>query len=223
MTGRKFVKGILNCFLRPVISFYLKKPRTYNYKGIHLKIYPGVFHPGFFFSTRTLIRYIKSLEINNKAILELGAGSGLISVYCAKKGAFVTSSDISKVAVQNLYENAKDNDVTLNIIESDLFLNIPPQIFDLIIVNPPYFPRDPVREQDMAWNCGENFEYFEKLFGNIAGYTNTDTEVIMILSEDCDLSKINSVAERNNFSMETVLKKRILWEWNYIFRIAKHA
>jgi len=77
---------------------------------------PGVFHPGLFFSTKLLIEYISEYDLNDKNILELGAGSGLISVYCAKLKANVTASDINPIAVENINQNAKLNSVNIKVV-----------------------------------------------------------------------------------------------------------
>lgn len=41
-----------------------------------------------------LSKFIESLDLNNKSVLELGAGTALVSIICAIKGASVFSSDI---------------------------------------------------------------------------------------------------------------------------------
>ena len=63
---KKLLKKFANLFIRPIIEMYLSKERYYEYNGIRLKIYPGVFHPGFFFSTKFLLGQIKKLELQNK-------------------------------------------------------------------------------------------------------------------------------------------------------------
>ena len=40
----------------------------------------------------------------------------------------------------------------------------------------------------------------------------------MILSEDCDFERINSIAIENKFKLNLVHQKKVLWETNCIFR-----
>ena len=80
--------------LSSVYNIYSAKERSYSYKGIKLKVFPGVFHPGLFFSTKILLEYLSKLDLKNKTVLELGAGSGLISVYCAKQNANCNRNEI---------------------------------------------------------------------------------------------------------------------------------
>jgi len=130
-------------FLFPISEKYLSKERKYTYKDITITVLPGVFHPGFYFSTKIIIKYLEKLELKGMHILELGAGTGLISIYAAKKGSAVTASDISQSAVNNIEKNSKMNDVNVEIVHSDLFENIPLKKYDYIIINPPYYKKNP--------------------------------------------------------------------------------
>lgn len=209
--------------LFPILSFaynlYSAKERSYSYKGINVRVMPGVFHPGFFFSTKLLIEYISKIDLKDKNVLELGAGSGLISIYCARQNAKVTASDINPTAIKNIIKNSVLNDVKLEVIESDLFDKIKPQLFDYIIINPPYFPKNPKNEKELAWFCGNDFEYFRKLFVQLNDYKTKETFVLMILSEDCDLQRITSIASENGYGLNIIFQKKVFGEANYIFRI----
>ena len=92
---------------KPLLVKYLSATKCYQYKGIKLIIPPEVFHPGFFFSTKLLLQYINQFSLQQKTFLELGAGSGLIAIYAAKKNAMVTATDINPVAVEYLKKNSE--------------------------------------------------------------------------------------------------------------------
>ena len=193
----------------------------YRYKDIQLAIAPEVFHPGFFFSTKLLLQYISKLSLHKKNFLELGCGSGLISIAVAKKGAKVTATDINEVAVDFLKKNSRQNKVELQIIQSNLFQDIPKQQFDIIAINPPYYKKLPVTIKDHAWFCGENGEYFSTLFDSLDNYIHADTEVLMVLFESCDMEMINGFAAKNGFVLTCVYSKKNILEKNFIFKIEK--
>jgi len=217
---KSVIKRILFPILKFVYNIYASKERSYSYKGINVRVMPGVFHPGLFFSTKLLLEYISQNELNGKTVLELGAGSGLISIYCARQNANVTASDINAIAIKNIIKNSELNNVKLEVIESDLFDKIAMRKFDYIIINPPYFPKDPKDEEERAWFCGSDFQYFKKLFAQLDYYRTKETFVLMILSEDCDLQRISSIANENHFSLSIVFQKKVFGEANYIFRIS---
>src|SRR4051812_3303883 len=106
---RSLVKYIVGRTYKPLLVKYLSKTRTYSWKGITLQIPPEVFHPGFFTSTKILLHFIKHKKFKGNSVLELGAGSGLISIYTAKKGAIVSATDINTVAINILKKNAALN------------------------------------------------------------------------------------------------------------------
>ncbi len=219
MALKKLTQWIVLRTLKPIVFRYLSVERDYHYRDIHIKVKPGVFHPGFFFSTRLLLQYLDRIELNQKRFLELGAGSGIISIYAARKGAIVTASDISQTAVKNIAQNVKVNNAAISIYQSDLFKNLPPQSFDVIVINPPYYPQQPSQESQYAWFCGEQFEYFQRLFPEMKPYLHEHTRIIMVLSEVCEIGKIRQFATDNGYAMRLALKKRIWWEMNFIYEI----
>jgi release factor glutamine methyltransferase len=213
------VKYIMGNTYRPLLIKYLSKTRAYSYKGIHLQIPPQVFHPGFFFSTKLLLRYVSKEHLNNKTFLELGAGSGLLSIYAARKGASVVATDINPIAVQCIQTNAEENAVEITTIHSNLFDAIPYRQFDFILINPPYYKKKPSSVTEYAWYCGENGEYFQKLFGSLSEYMHEHSNVLMVLCDGCDIALVKKLASESLFLMNCVYVNETLIEKNYIFKI----
>ena len=218
---RSTIRHIVANTYKPLLEKYLSKTRIYKYEDIKLEVPPEVFHPGFFFSTQLLLNYIKQLPLQGKRFLEPGCGSGLISIYAAKKGAKVTATDINPIAIEFLKKNSKINDTKLTIIQSDLFENIPEQIFDIIAINPPYYKKNPRSAKDHAWYCGENGEYFSSLFKGLNNYINQSSKIIMVSFEGCDIKMIESIAVENGFYLDCILSKQNLLEKNFIYSIKK--
>jgi release factor glutamine methyltransferase len=216
---RHTIKYLIDKTYKPLLTKYLSKNRRYYYKGIRLIIPPEVFHPGFFFSTKLLLKYVNRSDVKQKNFLELGAGSGLISMLVAKQGAKVTATDINPVAVEYLKINSQLNNVSINIIRSDLFQSIKYQHFDFIVVNPPFYKRNPKTYKDYAWYCGENGEYFYNLFNTLSNYINKDSIVLMILSDECDLEMIRSFVSRNGLSLNNVYTRQNWLEKTFIYKI----
>lgn len=72
-----------------------------------------------------------------QTVLEMGTGTGIIALNCAKAGCRTTAADISRRSLNCARNNAKINGLTIEFIQSDLFSNITGK-YDMIIFNPPY-------------------------------------------------------------------------------------
>jgi release factor glutamine methyltransferase len=219
MTARKLFKKIASLILVPVMNRYLRKDRKYTYKDIKLLIYKGVFHPGFFHSTRFLAGFLVEQPLKEKSVLELGCGSGLLSVIASQTGALVTASDLNKIAIENVKHNAKLNQVSITVIHSDLFDSIEGE-FDFIIINPPYYPKKVETDSELAWHCGEDFNYFRKLFSQLNAHIHSESKVIMVLTKGCDLKTIFDIASHNNFKFDLLRERNVLFdEKDFLFSI----
>jgi release factor glutamine methyltransferase len=215
------IKHIVANTYKPLLARYLSKTRLYKYKDLRLEIPSEVFHPGFFFSTQMLLHYINKIPLNKKEFMELGCGSGLISMVAAEKGATVTATDINPVAVEFVRKNCLQNKLSLKILQSDLFDDIPEKKYDIIAINPPYYKKDPLTAKDHAWFCGAKGEYFERLFASLDSYIHADTETLMVLFDGCDMKMINRFATANNFILQCVQSKQNMLEKNFIYKIEK--
>ena len=214
---RKLLKRLTHPFLKYGTQKYFSKPRPYSYDGIEVLVMPDVFPPHYTLSTKILLDYIKPLDLKHKTFLELGCGSGIVALYAAKKGAQVTASDINSSALVALKDASVKNNLVIDIINSNLFNSISNQSFDYIFINPPYYPKTPKNIKERAWFCGENFEYFKKLFKQLE--QRKDKIVLMILSQDCNIDKIKTIASQHHLQLDIALEHTTFAERNFIYRV----
>lgn len=218
---RNFIKKISHPFLKLGLKLFYYKPRKYCYENICIQVHPDVFPPHLTFSTKILLDFIKPINLKRKSFLELGCGSGIISLFATKKGAIVTATDINETALEYLKLNATKNKLNLDIVKSDLFEKLENKTFDYIIINPPYYPKQAKNVKEQAWFCGENFEYFEHLFKQLPSFLNSNNFCFMILSEDCEIEKIIALASKSSLTFQLVLEKKRSYENSYIYLIIK--
>jgi release factor glutamine methyltransferase len=216
---RRIIKGIVNRTWKPYVEWYLRAPRDFNYKNYSVEIIPGVFHPGFFFSTKLFISFLEKENLSGKNFLEMGCGSGLVSIVVAGQNAKVTAADIFPLAVACTEKNAQKNHAAITVFQSDLFESIPSQQFDIIAVNPPYYKKTPASPDQFAWYCGENLEYFTRFFLQAKRFVHDSSRIFMVLSDECDLMGIRAIAEKNGWIWEVAQTKRTAWETGCIFNI----
>lgn len=216
---RKQLRFIFFLFYKPFAIWQISAHRSYSYDGLRLEIPVGVFHPGLFFSTHFLADELLKLRLKDKAFLELGSGSGFISLVAAKAGARVTAVDINPLAVNITAANAKANNFQVEALESDLFSALGSRQFDVLAINPPYFKRAPKNDADKAWFAGKDYEYFSRLFLQIGKYIHADSIVYMVASEDVDMPHIKQIARSHGFSFTLKAQRVICFELNYVYQL----
>lgn len=219
-------KRIMNLLYKPFVEWYTSRESTYKYQDVILKVKPGVFHPRFFSSTVFMLEFLEFMNFSRKKVIEIGSGSGLISIIAAKEGAHVIAVDISPVAIENTelnitlnLEKINSNSGNVEVVESDLFENVRSGVFDVLIVNPPFYPGVAQKPADHAWYAGKDFDYFKKLFSQTKEYMDATSEMYMVLSEDCNFGKIFGLARENSLEIKAVSVKQFLTENLYIFKI----
>ena len=223
---RSTLRKIVSYTVRPALEFYLRKSRTHHHHPFKLIILPGVFHPAFFFSTKFLLSFLQKQPLTGKHMLEMGSGNGLIAFDMSKRAASVVAVELSNTAIQGLLLNAKSNEQhipnnVLQIVHSDLFDAVKCFPFDIIVVNPPYFPNKVNTETELAWNCGQDFEYFKKFFTQVGNYMHDQGQIIMVLSDLCNINNIKNIASSNGYCANMLLKKNFIIEDNFIFQFKK--
>jgi len=115
--------------------------KSFQYNSLKINLHYEVYEP----SEDTFL-LLDSINVKtNQKVLEIGAGTGIISLYCAQKGATVICSDINpyatKIINKNKQENQKQLKGSIEVRTGDLFEIVQEkETFDIIIFNPPYLP-----------------------------------------------------------------------------------
>jgi release factor glutamine methyltransferase len=103
---------------------------------------------------------LDSLELQEEdEVLEIGCGSGVITVDCLEQARRVVSVDLSAAAVRNTAENIKRNGLEQvgAVVQANLLAAISEAVrFSVIVFNPPYLARDEnATDMDAALVGGE--------------------------------------------------------------------
>lgn len=107
---------------------------TIPVRGHTILIHPGVFPP----TSDTYLLADNIRNLSGKRFLDLTTGSGVHAVIAGSEGATGVAVDINPKAVANASENIQTANITgITVLQSDLYTNIPPQKFDLVVCNPP--------------------------------------------------------------------------------------
>lgn len=209
---RRILRPLMYHLYRPLLLHYLRKDRRYRTDGFDMIIRKSVFHPAFFGSTKVFAAFLKKQPLSGLSMLEIGCGSGLLSLTAARMGARVTACDINHAAVNCTLENAQRNNQVVDVSASDVFDNVPQQPFDRIIVNPPFYEGQPTDDTSFAWYCGPTFDFFHRFFKDLFHYTNTDSRVWVILADTCDMQGIHRVAKLHGCFLEKSFERKRFME-----------
>lgn len=171
-----------------------------------------------------LAKTIETMDLEDKKVLEVGCGSGFLSVLMAKNGARVTAVDINKNAVEATMKNASKNNVKIGCYISDIFSTVRGK-YDIIVFNPPYLPEgDESSQKDIKnqWNGGPTGrEVAVRFIENIENFLNKDGTVLMVISSLTDEKKVVNTFKKNRFRVSSITREKISWEELIVIRAEK--
>jgi release factor glutamine methyltransferase len=218
---RRTAKHLLLHAYRPFALRVIAADRTSRFRGLRLDVPRGVFHPGLFFSTGFMAADLERRDLAGKRVLDVGTGSGALALVAARAGAAVTAVDINPAAVRAARENVVRADLTVRVLESDLFSAVRGERFDVIVANPPYFRRDPEDTAERAWHAGAGLQWFERFFGESPDHLAEGGCVLMVLAETCDLAAIGESARRAGWR-ELGRRRGLVWlEEQYVLELGR--
>lgn len=141
-----------------------------------------------------------------KTAIEIGAGTGIMSVVMAKYGAKkVIASDISSKAVENTKENVRRfgcEDV-VDVVQGDLFENIKEKV-DCILWMIPFFPGFPQKGDTISASMIMEPSLFERFLNDAKKYLNPrGVLVICSYSLGGDLTNPVIVGKKLGYSVKT--------------------
>ena len=120
--------------------------------------------------------------IAGQKILEMGCGSGLISLHCAKAGAIVEAVDLNQKAVDCTLANLERNHLQAKVDRSDLFSNVVGK-FNLILFNPPYLVGREEGDLEISWAGGKDgVEILERFLHQAPEHLVLGGHMVVLLS-----------------------------------------
>jgi len=145
-----------------------------------------------------------------ETVLEMGCGTGLISVHCACAGAKVTAADINPKAVECTRRNALRNGLWVDALISDMFSKVEGR-FDLVLFNPPYLAVEESGLLEKAWSGGEKgTEVVERFLSSVHGYLSKKGRLLVLLSSEMDSDAVSQAI--SPFQVQEVGRQRLFFE-----------
>lgn len=163
------------------VQYILKKTEFYS---LDFYVNKGVLIPRP--ETEILVEEALRLIDNNSAVLDIGAGSGAISISIAKNSTCsIIALEKSPEAIAILKKNILNHKLStrIKLLNSDLFPKDKTVLFDVIVSNPPY-----ISEKDWE-KLDEKVKKFEPKMALVGGEKGTELIDKIISESKCFLKK----------------------------------
>lgn len=137
---------------------------------------------------------IRSLDVvPGETVLELGCGSGIVSLHCARSGAVVTAGDINPSAVKLTEKNAEKNNLDIVVLLTDVFGSVNGK-FDTVVFNLPYLPVDDDIPLAEAWSGGKDgLGPLPEMLDGMTVHGNNGWRAVVVVSSLMDEERLNDV------------------------------
>lgn len=144
-------------------------------EGYRLRVLSSVYKP--LDSEHQIADYLQP----GKRVLDVGCGSGVITLFAALKSEHVTAIDISPQAVENTRLNLQAHGIqNATAMQSDMYAAVSGQRFDYIISYPPLY-QGTFSSQDQQW-CTSN-TFVDRLFAGATEHLHPGGQLVVLLPE----------------------------------------
>ncbi len=155
-----------------------------------------------------------------KRVLDMGTGNGAISIKCAQEGSTVTAVDIDPEALKNLEKIARERNLPIQAVHSDLFAKVEGK-YDTIVFNPPYLPGDAKTLEELQWAGGGEYgdEILFQFLREARNYLVEGGTIYVIVSSFNRIERIESMG----YTMKCLGKKKFAFHEIYLYELHPHV
>lgn len=191
-----------------------------RFKDLNILVLEETFNPTLYFATEFFLDSVLEFVQNGSKVLDLGTGTGVVGICCAKNGAKVLCSDVNVEAIRSAKINSLLNKTNENteFKVGNLFENLESERFDFILFNPPYYKGKPKDLHDFSWRAGENFETFVNFLNEFKFYLNENGKAFIVISTNSELPKILDRFKKK-ISISLISEKNLITEKLLVYEL----
>ena len=187
-----------------------------KYKGFLIETDENVYEPSD--DTYLLLDSLEKVDFRaGSRVLEVGCGTGIVSIAVSGLVASVVACDINPHAVDVCKRNAARNKVkNIEVVGSDLFSGVSGR-FDLIVFNTPYLPQSLDEtvsgEINHAWDGGvDGRKVIERFLAEVSSYLSEGGRIVFLESSLSDYEKSLSYLESAGFEVKIINRLKLNFE-----------
>ena len=157
------------------------------------------------------ILLIESLDVRpGERVLEIGCGSGVVSLHCSAEGCDVTAGDVNPEAVKLSRKNFEANGLEARVLETDVYSSIS-GIFDTIVFNLPYLPVEEEGLLAKAWSGGEDgLGPLPELLEGAPEHLSPGGRIVIVVSSLMDGSALSDLLK--DYNVKTIGELKLFFE-----------
>ncbi|KAG0012553.1 hypothetical protein BGZ80_011664 [Entomortierella chlamydospora] len=175
-----------------------------NINGFLVYIHPNVYSPKYFPESSWYARNLQKI-VNGRSFLEVGVGSGIISMHVAKTGSTVYGVDVNPDAVDITRKNFEANSLEADVRLSDLYSSLDPETrVDFIFWNHPWqYSSAIVSELKSEKTFDEGYSALTRYIAEGHRYLNDGGAIMIGTSCYANLEAVDAIASKYGYQVLT--------------------
>ena len=161
----------------------------------------------------TLLLTDEALKLRVRRVLEIGVGSGLVTLTLAKLNDYVVGIEIDSSTIKEVLNSVRENGYggKVDLLICDGASAFRSGIFDAVLFNPPYLPTD--IGVDKTVDGGEDgIQVSERWFQDAARVVKDTGQIIFVTSSLSDYQRLLSKVESMGFHSHVVKNQHFFFE-----------
>ncbi len=181
-----------------------RQPYEIDVGHFDIVVLPDVFSPKYFTDSLWFAEELPAI-VQGGSFLEVGPGTGIITLYCAEAGSRVTAIDINPAACRNTRINAERYRIPVDVRQGDVYDTLAPEEkFDFIFWNHPFNDWDESVEMLVRAGIDPRYDGLRRYVGEARVHLAEGGSLLLGTSDMARTSVIEKIAAENHYRLTTL-------------------